>query len=96
MNISRFFIDRPIFAAVIAVVISIIGIAAYPLLPLSQYPGVGSRMRERLAAAGVTDTAGLWNMTTREARGTPAIPLEVTISSSSMVICWAMESSMPS
>ena len=30
-----------------------------------------------------------------EARGTPAIPLEVTISSSSMVICWAMESSMP-
>ncbi len=37
-------------------------------LPLSQYPGVGSRMRERLAAAGVTDTAGLWNMTAKEAR----------------------------
>ncbi|MBM9539123.1 efflux RND transporter permease subunit, partial [Desulfobulbus alkaliphilus] len=37
---SRFFIDRPIFAAVIAVVISIIGIAAYPLLPLSQYPEI--------------------------------------------------------
>lgn len=37
-------------------------------LPLSQYPGVGSRMRERLAAAGVTDTASLWNMTAREAR----------------------------
>lgn len=40
MNISRFFIDRPIFAAVIAVVITIIGIAAYPLLPLSQYPEI--------------------------------------------------------
>ncbi|HBI18296.1 MAG TPA: hypothetical protein DDY79_03030, partial [Brevundimonas sp.] len=40
MNIFRFFIDRPIFAAVIAVVISIIGIAAYPLLPLSQYPEI--------------------------------------------------------
>ena len=40
MNISRFFIDRPIFAAVIAVVISIIGVAAYPLLPLSQYPEI--------------------------------------------------------
>jgi hydrophobe/amphiphile efflux-1 (HAE1) family protein len=40
MNISRFFIDRPIFAAVIAVVISIIGIFAYPLLPLSQYPEI--------------------------------------------------------
>ena len=37
-------------------------------LPLSQYPGVGSRMRERLAAAGVTDTAGLWAMTAKEAR----------------------------
>ena len=35
MNISRFFIDRPIFAAVIAVVITIIGVFAYPLLPLS-------------------------------------------------------------
>ncbi|MNP40238.1 hypothetical protein D3C76_1338640 [compost metagenome] len=45
--------------------------------------------------------SGIWNwfrvaaITTREARGTPAIPLEVTISSSSMVICWAMLSSMP-
>lgn len=37
-------------------------------LPLSQYPGIGSRMRERLAAAGVTDTAGLWNMSAKEAR----------------------------
>lgn len=33
MNISRFFIDRPIFAGVIAVVITLIGIFAYPLLP---------------------------------------------------------------
>lgn len=37
-------------------------------LPLSQYPGIGSRMRERLAAAGVTDTAGLWAMSAKEAR----------------------------
>ena len=40
MNISRFFIDRPIFAAVISVVITIIGIAAYPLLPPAQYPEI--------------------------------------------------------
>ena len=40
MNISRFFIDRPIFAGVIAVVITLIGIFAYPLLPLSQYPEI--------------------------------------------------------
>ncbi len=40
MNISRFFIDRPIFAAVIAVFITLIGVFAYPLLPLSQYPEI--------------------------------------------------------
>ena len=40
MNISRFFIDRPIFAAVVAVFITLVGIFAYPLLPLSQYPEI--------------------------------------------------------
>ena len=40
MNISRFFIDRPIFAAVIAVFITLVGIFSYPLLPLSQYPEI--------------------------------------------------------
>ncbi|WP_420471627.1 efflux RND transporter permease subunit [Brevundimonas sp. FT23042] len=40
MNISRFFIDRPIFAAVISVFITLIGVFAYPLLPLSQYPEI--------------------------------------------------------
>ena len=40
MNISRFFIDRPIFAAVIAVFITVMGAFALPLLPLSQYPEI--------------------------------------------------------
>jgi hydrophobe/amphiphile efflux-1 (HAE1) family protein len=40
MRLSRFFIDRPIFAAVIAVFITLIGAFAYPLLPLSQYPEI--------------------------------------------------------
>ncbi|MES2032789.1 MAG: efflux RND transporter permease subunit, partial [Pseudomonadota bacterium] len=40
MNISRFFIDRPIFAAVIAVFITLIGAFALPQLPLSQYPEI--------------------------------------------------------
>ncbi|SFS78428.1 efflux RND transporter permease subunit [Brevundimonas viscosa] len=40
MNISRFFIDRPIFAAVISVFITLMGVFAYPLLPLSQYPEI--------------------------------------------------------
>jgi len=40
MNISRFFIDRPIFAAVLSVFITLVGVFAYPLLPLSQYPEI--------------------------------------------------------
>ena len=40
MNISRFFIDRPIFAAVIAVFITLIGAFAIPQLALSQYPDI--------------------------------------------------------
>jgi hydrophobe/amphiphile efflux-1 (HAE1) family protein len=40
MRLSRFFIDRPIFAAVIAVVITIVGALAYMVLPVSQYPDV--------------------------------------------------------
>jgi hydrophobe/amphiphile efflux-1 (HAE1) family protein len=40
VNISRFFIERPIFAAVIAVFITLIGAFAYPQLSLSQYPEI--------------------------------------------------------
>ena len=40
MRLSRFFIDRPIFAAVIAVIITIIGAISYVFLPVSQYPEV--------------------------------------------------------
>ena len=35
-----FFIDRPIFAWVVAIFIMIAGIIAIPLLPVSQYPDV--------------------------------------------------------
>lgn len=37
-------------------------------LPLSKYPGIGSRMRARLEEAGITDTAGLWALDARQAR----------------------------
>lgn len=40
MNFSRFFVDRPIFAAVIAIFITLVGIFSYPQLPLSQYPDI--------------------------------------------------------
>ncbi len=37
---SRFFIDRPIFAAVIALVITVVGVVAMVKLPIAQYPQV--------------------------------------------------------
>src|SRR5690606_20506990 len=40
MNFSRFFIDRPIFAAVIAIFITLIGAFAFPRLAVSQYPEI--------------------------------------------------------
>jgi hydrophobe/amphiphile efflux-1 (HAE1) family protein len=40
MGISHFFIRRPIFAAVIAIIITIVGAVAYFGLPVSQYPDV--------------------------------------------------------
>ena len=40
MRFSRFFITRPIFAAVIAVVITLVGAIAYMSLPVSQYPDI--------------------------------------------------------
>jgi len=40
MRFSRFFIDRPIFAAVLAVIITLVGLIAYLGLPISQYPDV--------------------------------------------------------
>jgi multidrug efflux pump len=40
MNFSHFFIDRPIFAAVISIIITLIGAVAYLSLPVSQYPEI--------------------------------------------------------
>ena len=40
MRFSHFFIDRPIFAGVISVLIVLIGIFAYPTLPVAQYPEI--------------------------------------------------------
>ncbi|OYY63303.1 MAG: multidrug efflux RND transporter permease subunit, partial [Burkholderiales bacterium 28-67-8] len=40
MNISRFFIDRPIFAAVLSVVVTLVGTLAVFVLPISEYPEV--------------------------------------------------------
>ncbi|MBB4860498.1 hydrophobe/amphiphile efflux-1 (HAE1) family protein [Novosphingobium chloroacetimidivorans] len=40
MRFSRFFIDRPIFAGVIAVIITVVGALAFLGLPVTQYPDI--------------------------------------------------------
>jgi hydrophobe/amphiphile efflux-1 (HAE1) family protein len=40
MRISRFFIDRPIFASVLAVLVTLVGAISYFFLPISQYPDI--------------------------------------------------------
>ncbi len=38
MNISRFFIDRPIFAGVLSILIFLSGLLALRVMPISEYP----------------------------------------------------------
>src|SRR5580658_1117593 len=40
MRFSHFFIDRPIFAAVISIIITMVGYIAYRALPISEYPEI--------------------------------------------------------
>lgn len=40
MNFAKFFVDRPIFAAVLSIIIFIAGLITLPLLPISEYPDV--------------------------------------------------------
>lgn len=40
MNLSRFFIDRPIFASVLSLLIFICGVISIPLMSVSEYPDI--------------------------------------------------------
>ena len=40
MNFSRFFLDRPIFASVLSIIIFAVGLVSIPNLPISEYPEV--------------------------------------------------------
>ncbi|MBB50129.1 MAG: multidrug efflux RND transporter permease subunit [Pseudomonadales bacterium] len=40
MNVSRFFVDRPIFASVLSIIIFVVGLISIPMLPVSEYPEV--------------------------------------------------------
>jgi len=40
MSLPRYFIDRPVFAAVLSILITLLGLMAMPRLPVSEYPDV--------------------------------------------------------
>ena len=40
MRLSHFFIERPVFAAVVAILITLVGAIALPNLPIAQYPDI--------------------------------------------------------
>ncbi len=40
MRFSHFFVDRPIFASVISIILTLVGAIAYRALPISEYPEI--------------------------------------------------------
>ncbi|TAJ74814.1 MAG: efflux RND transporter permease subunit [Phenylobacterium sp.] len=71
MRFSRFFIDRPVFAAVISVIIILVGAFAYPSLPIAQYP--------EIAPPTITVTATYPGASAEVIADTVAQPLEQEI-----------------
>ncbi len=71
MNLSRFFIDRPIFAGVISFVIFLAGLISLFQLPISEYPEV--------VPASVVVTAQFPGATPKTIAETVATPLEEQI-----------------
>src|SRR5882724_677486 len=66
--ISRFFINRPIFASVISIVITMIGAIALFYLPIAQYP--------RIAPPGVSITINYPGASAKVVADTVAAPIE--------------------
>ncbi|PKP82595.1 MAG: hydrophobe/amphiphile efflux-1 family RND transporter [Alphaproteobacteria bacterium HGW-Alphaproteobacteria-18] len=71
MRLSHFFIRRPIFAAVIAIVITLLGSFAYVQLPLSQYP--------EIAPPTISVTASFPGASAEDVASQVAAPLEQEI-----------------
>ena len=91
----RFFIDRPIFASVISIVIVLAGVAALRVLPVEQYPNVvppqvvvdasypgasAEVLAESVAAPLEQEINGVDNMIYMESSATDAGSLRLTIS----------------
>jgi HAE1 family hydrophobic/amphiphilic exporter-1 len=68
MRLPHFFIDRPIFACVVAILIVLFGLVSYPTLPVAQYP--------EIAPPTVTITASYPGATAETMAETIATPIE--------------------
>ncbi|MEM6491021.1 MAG: efflux RND transporter permease subunit, partial [Pseudomonadota bacterium] len=71
MGFSAFFIDRPIFASVLSVILTIVGVIAYFSLPVSEYP--------QIAPPTVNVTASYPGASAETVADTVAAPLEQEI-----------------
>jgi len=71
MKLSHFFIDRPVFAAVIAILITLLGLIAYPTLPVAQFP--------EIAPPTVTVNATYAGASAETVSETVATPIELQI-----------------
>ena len=71
MKFPHFFIERPIFAAVLSILIVIVGALAYPNLPVAQYPNI--------APPTVVVTATYPGATAETLAETVAAPIEQSI-----------------
>src|SRR6185295_1771135 len=69
---SRFFIQRPIFAGVIAIIITLAGLMASQVLPVAQYP--------EIAPPTVTITANYPGASAETLAKTVAAPIEEQLS----------------
>src|SRR6202007_2021205 len=71
VKFPHFFIERPIFAAVLSILIVVFGIVAYPGLPVAQYP--------EIAPPTVVVSANYPGATAETLAETVAAPLEESI-----------------
>ena len=83
--ISRFFIERPIFAAVLSIIIVIAGLVSIKALPISQYPNI--------APPAVTITASYPGASAETLSRTVAAPIEEQLSGVENLLYFSSSSS---